>query len=105
MQGKREEREDVHRMAEANRAFSHYRGNGEQRILRNTHARVHAIEDYRNFGIMGISMPARRPPSASLLYRAREQIGECDEVQRRWLDGAGAGARHHDQVAATTAFW
>lgn len=69
--------------------------------------RTHAIEDYRNFGIMATLMPARprRPSGSSTTPESPIRSARSMRRRHHGLDGAGAGAWHHDHLAATTCFW
>src|SRR5262249_44027522 len=91
-------KDDIYRMAQANKAFAHYRWEGSNDDSDSDQGRTRARPQHRDHG------PHRRGQDDDdradpLLHRSHAQDGRGARGRGDdGLDGAGAGARHHDHV-------
>src|ERR1700733_6393480 len=103
-------REDTHRMAEANRAFAHYRWGAGAKLRTGSTimARSHAIEDYRNFGIMAHIDAGKTTTTERILYYSGKshKIGEVHDgaATMDWMEQEQERGITITS-AATTTFW
>ena len=94
-------REDTHRMAEANRAFSHYRCRRRRpRTRRRSWLGPRPSNATAISASWRTSMPARRrrPSGCSTTPASPTRWARSTRAAPPWTDGAGAGARHHHHV-------
>ncbi|MGH8508851.1 MAG: 30S ribosomal protein S7, partial [Gammaproteobacteria bacterium] len=101
-------REDTHRMAEANRAFAHYRWKRPFVAAETIMARLTPIERYRNIGIMAHNYAGKTTTTERILYYTgvSHKIGEVHDgaAVMDWMEQEQERGITIT-AAATTCFW